>query len=60
MSDTQIKLRKEIAIKAAELGKLLYLYEKFCSSEDGDIDVNVVYDYGSRLYDLTHIFDHGD
>lgn len=57
MSDAQIKLRKEISIKAAELSKLLYLYEEFC---DDNIDVSVVYDYGSRLYDLMNIFDHED
>ena len=57
MSDAQEKLQKEISIKAAELSKLLYLYEEFC---DDTIDVSVVYDYGSRLYDLMHIFDRED
>lgn len=55
MSDESIKLRKEISIKAAELIKLLYSYEDFC---DDNIDVSVVYDYGSRLDDLMNIFDH--
>lgn len=57
MSDESVKLRKEISYKAAELGRLLYLYEEFC---DDNIDVSVVYDYGSRLYDLMNIFDRED
>lgn len=60
MSYASIKLRKEISKKADELLKLLSSYEEFCSDEDGDIDVSIVYDYSSTLYDLMNIFDRED
>lgn len=57
MSDMQIKLRKEISIKPAELIKLLYSYKDLC---DNSTEINVVYDYSSMVYNLMKIFDSED